>query len=439
MKDRRRTVVEHRDVIVIGGGVAGLGVAPLLNGLRPYLRGDIPERLRAPQLAALLHATRDNLLRMDLSGAARVGINSFDLFRLLHHPQKQYLGLDSYPMAFRQEDPLDWLLLTDDPVGGLWNDVARNQLTLSPAHWMEVSAFPIARFFDEREMNIDPDALIVKQNLVAYYHAVPQRLGLTDRIRVGWRVETMKRGQDERRRFALSVRHLDSGEVRDFTAESIIYAVGPRTKRRHLGVSGEFTQPYVIHHYDHFDELPGQRVLVVGGGRSADWAATELHDAGRDVIYVMRQPAASHQRLIMNSQFLPYYVHIKDILQDRDRTIDTRYETHIREFRDQGTVLLDQPNGQVELQVDHAVLEIGAQPDYDLLAPWGNLSLADGHDPYRFQVPQMRVHPHSYESIDIPGLYPAGFLAEGLGISVLSMHATCFPIVADILAKKRSD
>ena len=81
------------------------------------------------------------------------------------------------------------------------------------------------------------------------------------------------------------------------------------------------------------------------------------------------------------------------------------------------------------------VLEIGAQPNFRLLEPWGELSLFEGRDAYRLQVPQLKVHPHNFESIDIPGLYPAGYLAENLGISVLGMHATCFPIVADIERK----
>jgi len=81
------------------------------------------------------------------------------------------------------------------------------------------------------------------------------------------------------------------------------------------------------------------------------------------------------------------------------------------------------------------LVQIGAQPNFGLLEFWGELSLFEGCDAYRLQVPQLKVHPHSFESINIPDVYPAGYLAENLGISVLGMHATCFPVVADIERK----
>ncbi|MDA1258434.1 MAG: NAD(P)-binding domain-containing protein, partial [Chloroflexi bacterium] len=424
------------DVVVIGGGVAGLGAASLLAGWRPRLVGPVPESLGHPSLAPFVEAARDDLMGMDMAGVSAIPVSPYDTFRLLHHPQRDYKGLDAYPMRWERRAELDWLLIGDEPPGGLWNNVPRNQLTLSPAHWMELSAYPIAEFFAEREMNDDPNDLIVKQDLVAYYHAVPEKLGLTSRMQDGWTVTSVTPlVASDGARFALTAKRGADGPVREYTANFVIYAVGPRTVKRRLEVPGEFDQPYVSHHYDHWDDYPGQRVLVVGGGRSADWAVTELHDAGREVTYVMRQPQERHLRLIDNSQYLPYYVRIKSILEEEARSIEARYETQVRSFGDGGRVLIGDESGEEAINVDHVIVEIGAQPNYGLLEPWGDLSLFEGRDAYRMQVPQMKVHDHSFESIDIPGLYPAGYLAENLGISVLGMHATCFPIAADIERK----
>lgn len=422
--------------MVIGGGVAGLGAASLLAGWRPRLEGPVPEPLGHPSLAPFVEAARDDLMSMDMKGVAEIPVSPYDAFRLLHHPQRDYIDLDSYPMRWERREALDWALYTDAPPGGLWNGVPRNQLTLSPAHWMELSAYPIAQYYADRGLDRKPNHLIIKQDLVDYYHAVPGKLGLTSGIHEGWTVTSISpKTHGSAPAFNLSVTRASDGAVKELSAEFVIYAVGPRTIKRELNVPGEFDQPYISRHYDHWDDHPGQRVMVIGGGRSADWAATELHDAGRDVTYVMRQPDERHLRLIDNSQYLPYYIRLKRILDGESRTIDARYETTVKAFEDGGRVVVQSAAGEEVIEVDHVIIEIGAQPDYGLLKPWGELSLFEGRDDYRLQVPQLKVHDHSFESIDVPGLYPAGYLAENLGISVLGMHATCFPIVADIERK----
>ena len=83
---------------------------------------------------------------------------------------------------------------------------------------------------------------------------------------------------------------------------------------------------------------------------------------------------------------------------------------------------------------EHAV-EIGGDPDYALLGDYGDLTFHAKRDNFRFQLMQMVVDQATFESVDIPGLYPAGYTAQGTGLSVIGFHAACFLIAGDILRK----
>jgi thioredoxin reductase len=187
--------------------------------------------------------------------------------------------------------------------------------------------------------------------------------------------------------------------------------------------------------YHHSDDLPGERVMVIGGGRSADWAATECHDAGKNVVYVMRQSPAPHLKLIGDSLHLPYYRRLAEILDGDQRRLGLLYGSEVKEFRPGGEVLVRTPEGEVTLQVDHVVVEIGGVPDYELLQGFQPLSLAPKRDNFRFQVMQMRTDQATFESVDIEGLYPAGYLSEGTGLSVIGFHCGAYLIAGDVLRR----
>ena len=57
-------------------------------------------------------------------------------------------------------------------------------------------------------------------------------------------------------------------------------------------------------------------------------------------------------------------------------------------------------------------------------------------DNYRFQIDQVQIHAHNYESIDVPNLYIGGYLAAGIGLVVIAMHGTTYAIAGDILQKE---
>ena len=136
-----------------------------------------------------------------------------------------------------------------------------------------------------------------------------------DRIHTG---EKVVRIEPHERGFLVTSKEVGTETPHQYTAKYLVYAVGQRCILRRLDVPGE-DLPFVAKSYDRPEDFPGERAIVVGGGRSADWAATELYDAGKQVYYVMRQPFENHWRLISDSRYgLPYYARIAEIMESRD-------------------------------------------------------------------------------------------------------------------------
>ena len=424
---------EHHTVIIVGGGPAGLPLAVVLGGWHPHYRGGDLFRQRYPQLDAHLSGFGKTLLGLDFPALARSGIPPVDLFRLLHHPGQKFRGVEEIAMGFRRADPIDCLLISQEPVGGLWNNVPENLLTLSPGQWMEFPFYPLAQHAEEQGLDLDPNALIIKRRLTDYYHRIPARFEQTDRMRIG---EKVVRIQPHELGFQLTSRDVRTEDIRQYTCKYLVYAAGQRCILRRLNIPGE-DLPFVTNRYDRPEDFPGHRVLVVGGGRSADWAATELYDAGKQVRYVMRQPFERHWRLISDSRHgLPYYGRIADILESHDRRFEPLYETRVTQIESNGLVTVANAEVTRTLETDHVILEIGGVADYSLFDGFPPLRLVEKYDNYRFQVHQMPTHPHNYESTDIPNLYPGGYLAEGIGLVVIAMHGTTYAIAGDILQKE---
>lgn len=428
---------EHHTVLIVGGGPAGLSLAVVLGGHHPYYRDGTVFAARYAQLAAYLRAHEGSLLTLDFPALVRAGVPPVDLFRLLHHTTQGFQGLHEIGLEFREAEPLDYLLFSREPVGGIWNNAPEHLLTLSPGHWMELAFYPLAQYAQETGRRLDMNALISKRDLIDYYHAIPERFGQTDRMRTD---EDVVRIEPHERGFLVTSRKVTTGVARRYTCHYLLYAVGQRCVPRRLDVPGE-DLPFVITRYDVPEDLPGERIAVIGGGRSSDWAATELYDAGRQVYYVMRQTEAHHWRLIGDSRHgLPYYARIAEILESGDPRFEAMYGARVRRFEETGNAkkVVVTHNGQDRtLDVDHALVEIGGSVDYSPIQGFPPLKMVEKYDPYRFQCHQIPVHPHSYESIQIPNLYAGGYLAEGIGLVVIAMHGTTYAIAADMLRKER--
>jgi len=425
--------LQHHSVIIAGGGPGGLGVAATLEGWHPRFEGDY--NFPAQEVQGIARANGENPLAFDPHELLERGHRPIEFYRMRHHPIQDALPLDKWTLKFSKQERADWLMLTTDGPGGLWNNVPTEQMTLGPAHWMELAHYPIGKFYEQTGRKRDLNALVHRDDLVPYYQAYAEELGLNEHIKSGMKVTSIVPANDDiDARFIVEAINQTTGSTSTYSCDYVVFGVGPRSSLRKLEANG-VDHDYVSLAYTHPSDYPGERVMVIGGGRSADWAAQELHDAGRLVVYVMRQQPDAHLKLINDSQFLPYYQRWAEILAGQQERMGLLYESSVTAFEPNGLATISTPDGLVQVHIDHAIVEIGGDPDYKILDSFGDLTFHAKRDNFRFQLNQLVVDQATFESVDIPGLYPAGYSAQGTGLSVIGFHAGCFLIAGDILRK----
>ena len=431
--DELGITLQHHSVIIAGGGPGGLGVAATLEGWYPRFEGDY--EFPSPEVQTFARTHEQNPLAFDPHELLERGHRPIEFYRMRHHPIQGALPLEEWTLKFTKNDRVDWMMFTTEGPGGLWNNTPKEQMTLGPAHWMELAHYPIGKFYEQTDRDRDINALIHRNDLVSYYQAFAEELGLNDHIRSGVKVTNVSPADENiEARFIVEAVDQTTGLEIKYSCDYVVFGVGPRSSIRKLDAHGT-DQNYVSLAYTHPDDYPGERVMVVGGGRSADWAAQELHDAGKIVVYVMRQKPESHLKLINESQFLPYYQRWGEILDGKQERMGLLYESNVTVFESGGLATISTNEGLIQLQVDHAVVEIGGDPDYQILRSYSDLTFHAKRDNFRFQLNQLVVDQATFESVDIPGLYPAGYSAQGTGLSVIGFHAGCFLIAGDILRK----
>ncbi len=114
-------LIYSHDVIVIGAGPGGLGVAASLEGWHPYIENY--EHLFNDEMNSILNKYSSNLFRLDPNILIANCIKPISFYRNLHHPFKNSIDPSSYILKFKKNKPLDYVIISNDPEGGLWNNV----------------------------------------------------------------------------------------------------------------------------------------------------------------------------------------------------------------------------------------------------------------------------------------------------------------------------
>jgi thioredoxin reductase (NADPH) len=183
--------------------------------------------------------------------------------------------------------------------------------------------------------------------------------------------------------------------VTTYTTKKVIISTGYYDVPNMLDVPGE-ELPKVIHYYKEPHPYFDSEVMVVGAKNSAAIAALELFWTGAGVTLVHRGPEIH--------KHVKYW--IKPNIENRIKNgeIKAYFNSRVVAIRPK-TVLLDTPDGRIEVRNDFVLAMIGYSPDMTFLNATG-ITL----DPVS-QKP--RTNPDTLES-ERKGIYLAGVIVAGM-------------------------
>ena len=183
--------------------------------------------------------------------------------------------------------------------------------------------------------------------------------------------------------------------VASYNAKKVIISTGYYDVPNMLNVPGE-ELPKVIHYYKEPHPYYDHEVMVVGAKNSAAIAALELFWTGAGVTLVHRGPEIH--------KHVKYW--IKPNIENRIKNgeIKAYFNSHVVAIRPK-SVILDTPNGRIEVRNDFVLAMIGYSPDMTFLNATG-ITL----DPAS-QKP--RTNPDTLES-ERKGIYLAGVIVAGM-------------------------
>jgi thioredoxin reductase (NADPH) len=152
-----------------------------------------------------------------------------------------------------------------------------------------------------------------------------------------------------------------NGVAHRYTVKKLVLATGYYDVPNCLNVPGE-DLPKVIHYYKEPHPYYNLDVLVVGAKNSAAIAALELYWTGARVTLVHRGEGIHHN--------VKYW--IKPNIENRikNREIEGYFKTSVREIR-QTSVILNTPEGEIEIKNDFVFAMIGYRPDLEFLGALG--------------------------------------------------------------------
>ena len=224
----------------------------------------------------------------------------------------------------------------------------------------------------------------IREEAIAYYRRVAHLERIDLRL-----YECVQHVEGQRGSFRVIT---DKGMVE---ARHVVIAIGFFDHPNLLDVPGE-GMPKVTHYFREPYPYAGQRVAVVGARNSAAKATLDCLRHGAEVTMIVRGPALSNK--------IKYW--IKPDLENRirDGAVTALFNTVIREIR-KASLVLQTPDGMLEIGNDWVVALTGYHPDYAFLE---RLGIRIEHDACRTPV----FDGQSFES-SRSGVYLAGTVCGG--------------------------
>ena len=181
-----------------------------------------------------------------------------------------------------------------------------------------------------------------------------------------------------------------------FESKYVIIATGFYDHPNMMNVLGE-SLPKVKHYYDEVHHYIRKKVLVIGGANSACDVALECWQKGADVTMAIRG-SELYQRV-------KYWILPNIENRIKEGSIKAHFNTIVKEIKPK-SVILNTPDGEVEIENDFVLAMTGYSPNYELLL---NLGIEIGTDDLKTPV----VDEISLET-NLPGVFMAGVANGGL-------------------------
>ena len=192
----------------------------------------------------------------------------------------------------------------------------------------------------------------------------------------------------------------------EFKTSAVIVSTGFYDTARMLNVPGE-DLPKVKHFYDSPHPYVNQKILVVGAANSACDVALETYYKGAEVTMAIRS----------NEIYPKTKYWIKPNIENRikEGSIKAYFETTVKEIKPY-SVILNTPEGDVELENDFVLAMIGYTPDFSLFE---RLGIPVDEENHKRPI-------HNEETLETPlaNVYVAGVINSGLKTSKLFIENT---------------
>ncbi|MGO4911569.1 YpdA family putative bacillithiol disulfide reductase [Leeuwenhoekiella sp. W20_SRS_FM14] len=191
-----------------------------------------------------------------------------------------------------------------------------------------------------------------------------------------------------------------------FSTKAVIVSTGFYDTARKLNIPGE-DLPKVKHFYDSPHPYVNQKVLVIGAANSACDVALETFYKGAEVTMAIRG----------NEIYPKTKYWIKPNIENRikEGSIKAYFETSVKEIKPH-SVILDTPDGAIEIENDFVLAMIGYTPDYSLFE---KLGLPIDEENAKKPI-------HNSETLETPlkNVFVAGVINSGMKTSKLFIENT---------------